>query len=286
MQQAGWYPDPAGTPNSERFWDGTRWTTQVRRTSGGPIPSAGTAVPPAGGPMPPRTSGTGRTPLVVGAAAVVLIVAVVLGLILIPDRDSAIDPPISPPTSEPGTSGPASPTPGPARGDLDCWAGNQSATGAKETPYISTGLAYEAPGSWGFRFAKDQWAWLDDQAVWGSTRPATRGVALGGLNQQAGFGGPEQAGQQHLTCLMEAGVYAGEQTEIRIGETTEVEVNGMKAYQTEASVPSTQDPLQLQVLVFPTRTSGSVAVWMGFWTPGDAAAEAEVRTARDTIRAA
>lgn len=330
MQQAGWYPDPSGAPNSERFWDGTAWTTQVRPAGstaqpvgpgaqplgpGSTPPNSGPGTQPfipgtqplipgsrplgsqpagPGQPYPPGGSvGTGtrtgskRTPLVVGAAAVVLIVAVVLGLIFIPgDDDQSVDPPVSPPVSEVPTAGPGEESPGPARGELDCWAGNQSATGSKETPYISTGLAYEAPDSWGFRFSKDQWTWLDDQAVWGAIRPSTRGVALGGLNQQAGFTDPARAGEQHLNCLMQAGVYAAEQTEIEIGETTQVEVNGMEAYQTEATVPGTEEPLEMQVLVFPTRTSGSVAVWMGFWAPGDEAAKQEVLATRDTIKAA
>ena len=26
MTQAGWYPDPAGQPQTYRYWDGTSWT--------------------------------------------------------------------------------------------------------------------------------------------------------------------------------------------------------------------------------------------------------------------
>jgi hypothetical protein len=30
---AGWYPDPSGTEGTERYWDGTRWTDQIRATA-------------------------------------------------------------------------------------------------------------------------------------------------------------------------------------------------------------------------------------------------------------
>jgi len=32
MVEAGWYPDPAGSPD-ERWWDGTRWSPQTRPSS-------------------------------------------------------------------------------------------------------------------------------------------------------------------------------------------------------------------------------------------------------------
>ena len=40
MASAGWYPDPDGTPNRLRYWDGQSWTQQTQST--------GAAQPPAG----------------------------------------------------------------------------------------------------------------------------------------------------------------------------------------------------------------------------------------------
>ena len=42
MVEAGWYPDPAGSPD-ERWWDGTRWSPQTRPSTvrtGYPAPTA------------------------------------------------------------------------------------------------------------------------------------------------------------------------------------------------------------------------------------------------------
>ncbi|OYO21513.1 hypothetical protein CGZ93_10255 [Enemella dayhoffiae] len=62
MSTAGWYPDPAGNSNLQRYWDGEGWTTQVR---------------PSGTPK------RRRAPLLAGlAAVVVLAVAGVVGTVL------------------------------------------------------------------------------------------------------------------------------------------------------------------------------------------------------------
>lgn len=67
MTNAGWYPDPAGAPDTYRYWDGQSWsqmtTTQppsgaapepARPVDPGPAPSAPTQVPPgAYGAVPP-----------------------------------------------------------------------------------------------------------------------------------------------------------------------------------------------------------------------------------------
>ncbi len=45
-QPAGWYTNPDGTP-SQRFWDGARWTHEVRPRPGAPSP-AGSVGGPAG----------------------------------------------------------------------------------------------------------------------------------------------------------------------------------------------------------------------------------------------
>lgn len=47
MIQAGWYPDPAGTPQTYRYWDGTRWSQQTTTDPYAPPPA------PTGAPPPP-----------------------------------------------------------------------------------------------------------------------------------------------------------------------------------------------------------------------------------------
>jgi uncharacterized protein (AIM24 family) len=42
---AGWYPDPAGGPNTQRYWDGAAWTAQTRPTDAQPPPPPPPAPP-------------------------------------------------------------------------------------------------------------------------------------------------------------------------------------------------------------------------------------------------
>lgn len=51
LPPAGWYPDPANA-TSERWWDGTTWTEQVRAKVSAPPPP-----PPPGPAMPPTLQG-------------------------------------------------------------------------------------------------------------------------------------------------------------------------------------------------------------------------------------
>jgi Protein of unknown function (DUF2510) len=65
----GWYPDPAGTADSYRWWDGDQWTDSLSSSPSAPAPD-GNAVAPAG---PPRRRSAFR-------AAIALLVIVALFL--------------------------------------------------------------------------------------------------------------------------------------------------------------------------------------------------------------
>ncbi|MDR1791042.1 MAG: DUF2510 domain-containing protein [Propionibacteriaceae bacterium] len=53
MQQAGWYPDPAGMPGLFRYWDGAAWTTAVTNNPPAGQPVSGPAQQPAPVYTPP-----------------------------------------------------------------------------------------------------------------------------------------------------------------------------------------------------------------------------------------
>lgn len=68
-QRAGWYPDPAGTPGLQRWWNGIGWGEHTRPAQGVPTGQPGPGQPPAGswapgygapwaagGSQPPRRS--------------------------------------------------------------------------------------------------------------------------------------------------------------------------------------------------------------------------------------
>ena len=62
MTQAGWYPDPAGQPQTYRYWDGTSWSQD---TSGDPYAPPPGPPAPAGPPPPPAWSPSEQPPTVV-----------------------------------------------------------------------------------------------------------------------------------------------------------------------------------------------------------------------------
>lgn len=61
---AGWYPDPAGGPNTQRYWDGSQWTVETRVAQAPPPPppppppQPEMAVPPPPPPTPLIDSAT------------------------------------------------------------------------------------------------------------------------------------------------------------------------------------------------------------------------------------
>ncbi|MFP5416327.1 MAG: DUF2510 domain-containing protein [Actinomycetes bacterium] len=104
MPQPGWYPDPDGTPQRLRYWDGQRWTEHVQGT---PPPA-----PPVRNPRPV---------LVVGviAAALLLVVGLIAatwlrvpGLIAAPETSRPTSMPRSTPAPSPTIPAPF-PTPAP-----------------------------------------------------------------------------------------------------------------------------------------------------------------------------
>ncbi len=87
----GWYPDPAGNPDLERYWDGGNWTDNTR-PGGGPDRAAPPPPPPVANTPPPPAPVTAPGPA------------------------PAPPPPGPPPGGEPGpppVAEPAAPGPGP-----------------------------------------------------------------------------------------------------------------------------------------------------------------------------
>ncbi|HHU39719.1 MAG TPA: DUF2510 domain-containing protein [Propionibacterium sp.] len=102
MSKAGWYPDPGGQQGMFRWWDGSQWTPQLTATPWAAPPQADPTQPFAAttntGPLPMQDSRatqqytaydyasddsgqqrSGRGPLLVLGAVVVLLVALVVG---------------------------------------------------------------------------------------------------------------------------------------------------------------------------------------------------------------
>lgn len=58
VTNAGWYPDPAGAPDTYRYWDGQAWSQMTTSTPpAGGAPQQPTQVPPQQPPAPPQQAG-------------------------------------------------------------------------------------------------------------------------------------------------------------------------------------------------------------------------------------
>lgn len=77
MTQPGWYPDPSGAAGQQRWWDGARWTQQVRPQPG---------------------SNLARWPVVIGVAVVLVVALLVWAFVASPT-----DPSRAPTAARPGS---------------------------------------------------------------------------------------------------------------------------------------------------------------------------------------
>ncbi|MGO1971906.1 MAG: DUF2510 domain-containing protein [Propionibacteriaceae bacterium] len=304
MNPPGWYPDPAGTPNSFRWWDGQTWsnaTTTTPATTPPPQNPASQAGPEMGSQLGPGAGGEpgkrAGTPVIIGiVVAALVLVLVVVGVIVVPRLGGGeeADPP---PSVEPSSSASGGPqTPGTDPGDpaeLNCAGGNQNSTSTQSPIYSAGGLQYEAPEDWGFRFDKSQWSWLDDQAVWGTIDVEPKdeewaaGVALGGVQVANGFSDPKSATTNILECLttygfMNEGDWTA--TEESAEDVTLGDLKGHRAQYLITNGKQTAYPgFEVTVLVLDTGREGSFGTWMSFGPQGESKTAEQIKAAEESI---
>ncbi|MBS1677030.1 MAG: DUF2510 domain-containing protein [Actinobacteria bacterium] len=76
--EAGWYPDPLGG-ESERYYDGSRWTDRIRRSEAGPGSASGTPRPSDGGSWWSLRPRWAQWTMGIVAALIILIIGVAIG---------------------------------------------------------------------------------------------------------------------------------------------------------------------------------------------------------------
>lgn len=215
------------------------------------------------------------------------VLAIVAGVGLWGSRgEQPVAPPATPPTSSAPIGAAGGPTPsGPMR--LRCDNGNGNVTNLKADSYTSTGVRYDAPASFGFRFSKDYWTWADDFSAWGAvTGGQEAGVVLGGLRAANGFTDSATAGQQVLSCM--TGTLSREAPNRAEAASTEpVTIDGMAGYRTTARLvsPDEPEPLLVTVTVLDSGQPGKLAQLITFVRGGDAV-QAQVQQAAATLRRA
>lgn len=235
MKPEGWYPDPSGAADTERYWDGTSWSSVMRSTApqqtAGWTPT-GTWNPaatqpitaqrmPTPGAPPPRRGGKGWFVLL----GVALLATIGLVLALARPWAPAIQATPTGTTTRPATTRSASPTvPAPTGGStatatgrataqptnvpLDCASG-QGGWNSQEPEYSSYGLAVRPPVTMPIRLEAKQWTWLNQSALWAQDLKNPTGFALGGLRFDQGFTTLETAAAGYVKCLTSYGAFTG-----------------------------------------------------------------------------
>jgi hypothetical protein len=142
----GWYPDPGQTQNGppiERWWDGSRWTDQIRSA-----PATGPWGPHAYAPVVPPPRRGLRT--AIGVGVVVVVLACIGGGVFALAKDGddgtrAGTPAASGPSRGGGEDGPRKPG-GPSRPDTPDAPGPQQEDGYVADP--SSGISLPVPDGW------------------------------------------------------------------------------------------------------------------------------------------
>lgn len=258
MTRAGWYPDPAGQPQTFRYWDGSAWSQVTTSNPYAPPPVPPVPPGPPAAPYGP-TGGYAAAPRRSGLTILLVVVAVLafagLGVggfvgyrVLADDDDagaaagertSATDPVTTAPTEVSSPTGPTSATGGPT--DQQCHGGvpTPSVTPRRNAERVSGGslsipvppgyapeVAYASAFTWADGFTPlqktieqvDQYGWV---SIYG----------VGGLRRANGFDDPAQAAEVVMACMAASpdlySHFSGRE-DLASGEIT---VDGADAYQ-------------------------------------------------------
>jgi Protein of unknown function (DUF2510) len=207
MPSSGWYPDPDGTPDRYRYWDGSSWSTETTDDPRRPAPAAAT-------PPERRSLGIGLLLGVLTAVVAILVAAV----LLFRERPTADDPL---PASSVSAWDDSSPT---DRGTLATPSGTGSAPCAPGAPHQrgthpSDGWVhggnlsfpeverFEPPGpeprlSFAYDVAQ-QYLSVNENPGWIAQ------LAVGQLRAADGFtGNAEGTAQRLVQCVIDGAMYA------------------------------------------------------------------------------
>ncbi len=238
MTPAGWYPDPAGTPQTYRYWDGGSWSQDTTSDPYAPPPAP--PAPPAP-PVPPGPPPYGQAPPSGGARGsgltILLVVVAVLALVglsvggffgyrALTGDDDTIGASDANRTSDVGSTAPTSPTsptgpttPTETSPSDDTTVTEQQCRGGVPTPSVDPpadaqevsggGLAIPVPRGYSadtsyaaaFTFADE---FVPLQKVIEQTDSDYGWVSIygvGGLRRANGFDDPAQAAEVVMTCM-------------------------------------------------------------------------------------
>lgn len=238
MSLPGWYPDPAGTPNRFRYWDGHAWSHEVTDNPAATPPGAAGASTGADGPGGPSQPGTGRRrfgPIVLALA--VLVVLILVGVLVVRGLFAPrpiVDPEPLPsstvsgwddssPTTEPETPTPtpsaSEPTPRPTQSPAPteeqplqpCPEGQPTARQdhPSDGRIHGGGLSFPRVSGWqdtsGAAFS---WAYdVGEQMKLAESPSWYANLAVGALFTGDGFDEPRRSAELVMQCVITSGLY-------------------------------------------------------------------------------
>lgn len=295
MSTPGWYPDPAGTPNQYRYWDGRQWSSNTSSDPGG--------APPAG----PQRNGSGNSGLVIALSALVVIaLGVGIWLFFRPgagrtaqeDTNSAA-PTISAwdETSRP-TATPSAP-PSEPQPSADNWV-NCPSGASQPRPHLTGDLrggdiAVNPINGWRDGSGNFMLEWLHDMQA--QTDTVAQGgdvtwfsaVAVGAVSVVDGFEAPQQAAQMAMDCFATSQYYSGFAGRKDISR-QEVTIDGHKGwwirsevYVEMAALPDIPGDV-IDVVVIDTGSPESLSMFISSFTIGDSVRGPQVDAARASLR--
>ena len=301
MSSPGWYPDPAGTPNRFRYWDGRAWSSDTTDNPvSAPVGAAGSGGSgDSGGPGAPPTPGGRRRfgPLVLALAALVVLVLVGVFVVrgLFADRPIVDPGPLpsstvsgwddSSPTPAPETPTPsppvATPTPVPTPTEelplQPCPQGDPQAR--QEHPSDGRihggGLSFPKIAGWKALAAPTAYSWAYDvggqqkklEPQWIAT------ATVGALFTGDGFDEPRRSAELVMQCVITSGFYTetAERTDVWSKAVT---VDGRPAWSIRAEVRIDVQEVRakgdtVEVIVVDTGSPESLAMFAGAVSLGD-----------------
>nr|WP_269449744.1 DUF2510 domain-containing protein [Auraticoccus cholistanensis] len=245
---AGWFPDPGGRPDQLRWWDGRRWTEQVRPA--GQVPGPSRPDPSRSGPS---RRGSGRL-LAVGAGLLVLLL---VGVWVLVDRTGPAAGPGPGPGGQPTTQVCVTPSATPVAVPQDLPGRVRS--GRISVPELGPPWRLEPDAKVPFgRGMMRQQISVDDSPAW------IVSLNVGTMLAGDGFFTPEQGVHVVMPCLI-AEYYFGEPVQRRDVRDEAIRVDGHAAWVLESELTFdiegldfTSERLVLVVVDLEDGTAGTV----------------------------
>lgn len=291
----GWYPDPAGTPNHYRYWDGQQWSAHST-----PNPQDGDP-----GPAEPQ----GRGPLILIVALLVAIALVVAGVLLVRSDNGGTGPakedtnsstptisawdetskpsvPPSQPPSEPDPSGAEWTTCPSGANRPERWDGGDLEGGGLIAASID---GWRDGGTWFLLpWLHDSQAQIDKVASSGLVSWFSAS-AVGAVSVADGFDSPRTAAQYATDCFATSDYYSGFTGSKQISS-QEISVDGHSAWWIRSEVyvemPSLPDVPGdvIDIVAVDTGDPESIGMYISSATLGDDSRQQQVDAARDSLR--